>query len=134
ELSKGLPYVSTAAIRAPRGSEVMAWAWSACEARDTSQLRWGETGPALLASAVEHFGLHDAVEEPAVFCPIPYIEWRRAIDPHNPDLPACSAAVHLWNEMWRREGCDKDAAWDPECLYERLKREMRCGAEIARTG
>jgi hypothetical protein len=135
ELSKGVPFVSTAAIRAPRGSEAMAWAWDVCRSKDPAQLRWGETGPALLAAAVERFALQDAVAEPAVFCPIPYAEWRRAIDPAPAlELPPQSAAVHLWNEMWRREGCDKDAPYDARCLYERLKRETRGGEETARTG
>jgi hypothetical protein len=31
-------------------------------------------------------------------------------------------AVHLWNEMWRRNQRDKDETYDPGCLYEQLKR------------
>ena len=38
-------------------------------------------------------------------------------------LPAASFAVHLWNEMWRDSGQDKNAAYDPECLYEQLKKK-----------
>ena len=36
-------------------------------------------------------------------------------------LPRRDAQVHLWNEMWRRGGRDKDASYPPDCLYERLK-------------
>lgn len=122
ELSKATRYVSTGAIRAPRGSEAMAYAWEVCQSKDPSQLKWGETGPALLAQAVERFSLQDAVQEPAVFCPFPYAEWEKVLDADAPELPAEAAAVHLWNEMWRREGRDKDGTYDPGCLYERLKR------------
>src|SRR5688572_16767620 len=79
ELSKATRYVSTGAIRAPRGSEAMAYAWEVCQSKDPSQLKWGETGPALLAQAVERFALQDAVQEPAIFCPFPYAEWEKVL-------------------------------------------------------
>lgn len=132
ELSKDMRYVSTGAIRAPRGSEVMAYAWEVCQSKDPSTLRWGETGPALLEAAVSRFSLHEHVQPPAVFCPLGYNDWERALDPTPPTFPPETAAVHLWNEMWRREGRDKEAVYDPRCLYERLKREMRDGVETSR--
>lgn len=131
ELSKGVICVSSGAMRAPRGSEAIGWAWDVCQSKDPAALRWGETGPSLVAAAVERFSLQDAVQAPDVFCPIPYTEWHRLVDADAPVLPESAAAVHLWNEMWRRDGCDKDAAYDPDCLYERLKREMRSGAETS---
>ena len=33
-----------------------------------------------------------------------------------------TAAVHMWHEVWRRNGADKDAQFHPDCLYEKLKR------------
>jgi hypothetical protein len=128
ELSKGVPFVNCGALKAPRGSAAMAYAWEACNAKDPSTLRWGETGPSLVKEVVERLGMHDAVQPPHVFCPIPFPQWRRIVDGDDPvELPAGSVAVHLWNEMWRREGFDKDAMYDPRCLYERLKRETTRG-------
>jgi hypothetical protein len=121
EISKGVPTVNCGAIRAPRGSEAMGWAWEVCQSKDTSTLRWGETGPALTGAAVARFGLDGCVQPPDVFCPLPYYEWDRVLDAAPPELLAEAAAIHLWNEMWRRNGTDKDAAFDPGCLYERLK-------------
>jgi hypothetical protein len=129
ELAKGTTYITSGAIKAPPGSEAMAFAWEVCDAKDTANLRWGETGPALVARVVEQFSLHDQVQPPEVFCPLGYDEFRRLLDPTPPELPPAAVAVHLWNEMWRREGCDKDASYDPGCLYERLKTEMRCAGE-----
>lgn len=129
ELSKGVRCVNTGAMKAPRGSEAMALAWEICQSKDPSQLRWGETGPALMAEVVERFALDDAIQPPHVFCPLPYTEWHRALDAEPPDLPSDCVAVHLWNEMWRRNGRDKDAEYDPGSLYERLKREMTAAAE-----
>ena len=135
EISRGVPAVNCGVIKAPRGSEAMAFAWETCNAKDPATLRWGETGPALTKVVVERFGLHDAVRPPDAFCPVPWWEWRRLIDGDDAlELPAASFAVHLWNEMWRRGGADKDAEHDPRCLYERLKREMQGGAETAHSG
>ena len=119
ELSKGAAVVTSSAIKAPRGSEAMKFAWDFCNARDPMSLRWGETGPALVQQVVERFALHDAVQPPSVFCPIPFWEWRRIVEI---DVPLGDAhAVHLWNELWRRNGVDKDASYEPASLYERLK-------------
>ncbi len=122
EEAKGAPHVNCGAIRAPRGSEAIAWAWEVCMSKDPAELKWGETGPKLMASVVERFGLQDAVQPPEVFCPLPWSDWRRLIDADPPELPPQARAIHLWNEIWRRNGCDKDAEYDPGCLYERLKR------------
>ena len=40
-------------------------------------------------------------------------------------VPAFDArvhTVHLWHELWRREGQDKDGCYPRGCLYEQLKR------------
>ena len=134
EVSKGVAYVTNAAIKAPRGSEAMAHAAAVCAAKDPATLRWGETGPALLEQVVDHFSLRSSVQPPGVFCPVGYSDWRRVLDADPPELPRESVAVHLWNEMWRRDGRDKDASYDPGSLYERLKREMRCAAETSPVG
>ena len=132
ETSRGVAAVNCGVIRAPRGSEAMAFAWETCNAKDPAALRWGETGPALMKQAVEHCGLEDAVQPPEAFCPIPWPEWRRLLDGDDAlELPAKSYAVHLWNEMWRRGGADKDGEYDPRCLYERLKTGTRSGAASA---
>ena len=35
--------------------------------------------------------------------------------------PSENYAVHLYNEVWRRNGCDKNAIYEQGCLYEQLK-------------
>jgi hypothetical protein len=121
EEARGGQYVTTSFIQAPAGSPAMQRAWDVCAAKDRSQIRWGETGPALLREVVESLGMHDCVRSHEVFCPIPYPRWESLLDPDAPALPPAALAVHLWNEMWRRNGKDKDATYDPACLYEQLK-------------
>ena len=121
ERHEGVIYVSAGVIRAPAGSAAMEWAWNVCNGRDPSTIRWGETGPRLLGEAVKRFGLEGSVRPVEWFCPLGYAEWDRVLDPDSPPLDGAPYTIHLWNEMWRRAGRDKDARYDPRCLYERLR-------------
>ena len=122
EMSKGVQWINAGFIKAPAGSAAMEHAWNICAAKDRTAIRWGETGPALVKECVEKFGLERHVRPFDVFCPIGYQEWERFIDPMPPELPPSTVAVHLWNEMWRRGGRDKDALFDERSIYEQLKR------------
>jgi hypothetical protein len=121
----GRATVATGAIRLPAGSPLAAWAWERAAACDRESIGWGEIGPRLFAEGVERFGLAEKVRPPEELCPLPYDQWHRVLDPEPPALPAESVALHLWNEMWRRAGVDKDGAQPPGCLYERLKARHR---------
>lgn len=112
------------AMKAPRGSEAMAFALEVCESKKPETLKWGETGPGLTTQAVERFGLQGAMQAPEVFCPIDFDDWRLVLEPEPPALPASTVGLHLWHEKWRRAERDKDAAYDSACLYERLKRDV----------
>ncbi|MEA2490841.1 MAG: hypothetical protein QOH21_2633 [Acidobacteriota bacterium] len=129
ELSRGGQFVTTGAIKAPAGSEAMSLAWEVCESKNPADLKWGETGPSLLADVIAALSLDAFVQPPEVFCPLSYPEWQRVLDAEPPALPDAAVTLHLWNEMWRRNGRDKDAAQEPACLYERLKRENQCAVE-----
>ena len=39
------------------------------------------------------------------------------------EIPENMIAVHLWNEVWRRHGMDKNKTYHPESLYEQLKKK-----------
>ena len=121
EEAKGIAHVNAGFIKAPVGSPAMQRAWDVCASKDRAEIRWGETGPALLRSVVEELRMEAFVQPPEVFCPIPFPRWQSLLDPEVPALPADAAAIHLWNELWRRGGRDKDAEFDPRCLYEQLK-------------
>jgi hypothetical protein len=131
EMSRGSQFANTGAIKAPAGSEAMAMAWELCDARNPAELKWGETGPTLMSHVIERLSLQEFVQPPPVFCPVSYPDWRRVLDAEPPELPDEAVTLHLWNEMWRRNGAEKDAAHDPSSLYERLKRENQCAAETS---
>lgn len=124
ERNEGVQVATSGVIKAPPDSRVMAYAWQTCRAKDPGRLRWGETGPRLVSEAIRLFSLENYLQPFHVFCPLGYLEWSRVLDPGaNLTFGPPTRAVHLWNEMWRRDGRDKDGRYHPDCLYEQLKRK-----------
>ena len=109
-------------LKAPRQSPLMQYLAQVCRGKDPEKLKWGETGPRLVAASIREFSLAEYVQESEVFCPWGWYEWDKVLDPTaSVSLDEPIYAVHLWNEVWRREGRDRSEAYHPECLYERLK-------------
>ena len=124
EIDKDVQVANSGVIKTPASSEAMEYAWHTCLSKDPERLRWGETGPRLIGEAIRLFSLEKYLRPFQVFCPLGYLEWARVLDP-SADLSfdRTTYAVHLWNEMWRRESKDKNGQYHPDCLYERLKRK-----------
>lgn len=124
EICNELEVVTCGAIKAPKGSPVMAYAWEVCQTKKPEQLVWGETGPRLMGEAVRNSSLERYAKPHYVFCPIGYLEWRRVLDPDDEVMFDDGAyAIHLWNEMWRKVGQDKNQRYHEGCFYEQLKRK-----------
>jgi len=119
--------VTNGIIKSPAGSELMSTAWEACEDATIRRMDWGHLGPRLLQRLVVEKCLHQYVdvEQPHTFCPVPYFSFQRLLSAEQPITPEPHTyTVHLWNEMWRRRGLDKNARYDPGCLYEQLKQSI----------
>jgi len=116
--------VTSGIIKAPAGSPVMAYAWEVCQKKNPEDLVWGETGPKLMGEAVREFSLERYKKPFRAFCPLEYSDWHKILEPDFEDgFGRDTYAIHLWNEMWRAAGQDKNAAYPAACFYERLKRE-----------
>lgn len=124
EIDKGWDVIASGIIKAPAGSSVMAYAWEVCDRKDPEQLMWGETGPKLMTEAVRKLSMEHYTKPYRIFCPLVFSEWHRILEPDADGLlQEDTYSIHLWNEMWRVAGQDKNATYDPNCLYERLKRK-----------
>jgi len=122
EIDKDWDVIASGIIKAPAGSSVMAYAWEVCDQKDPRLLMWGETGPKLMTEAVSKFSLEQYTKPYRFFSPLGWREWRRVLEPDADGLlREDTYAIHLWNEMWRVAGQDKNATYDPNCLYEQLK-------------
>jgi hypothetical protein len=116
--------ITSGVIKAPAGSDVMAYAWETCESKDPESLVWGETGPKLMDQAVRKFSLEKYRTPPYVFCPYGYQDWHKVLEPDAVSMiDTGSYAIHLWNEKWRESQQDKNADYPHNCLYEQLKRK-----------
>jgi mannosyltransferase OCH1-like enzyme len=124
EISDGQEVINSGAIKTPAGSRAVAYAWQVCREKNIENLVWGETGPRLMGEAVRLCSLKKFVQPPQVFCPIGYSDWDKVLEPTEAQpFAETTYALHLWNEMWRRAGRDKNQTYHPECLYEELKRK-----------
>jgi hypothetical protein len=113
--------VNNAYLRASPGSPVMAWIVRQAMKVDRKSMGWEATANTLCLQAVAKFRL--PVQPLVFFNPIPWWEWASVIDyPLSPPMPETTYAVHLWHAMWRQAGRDTNAKYQPECLYEQLKR------------
>jgi mannosyltransferase OCH1-like enzyme len=120
---RGREVVNCGVIKATAGSGVMAYALQVCQTKNPARLVWGETGPRLMAKAVKKFGLEKYKTSYQTFCPINYEQWRKLVQPGFDLLfDERTYAIHLWNEMWRLAGQNKNAEYHQTCLYEKLKR------------
>lgn len=121
-------HIQNCVIGAPVGSEIMQYCYEVANNKNSANIKWGETGPDLVETAVIKFGLEHNVLYGA-FSPFVWQSWRKLISNSILDLweikirvGLCrSYAVHLYNEMWRLEGIDKNARFPQICIYERLK-------------
>jgi hypothetical protein len=118
-----IPAIAPGILKAPRASALMQSAWDFCDAVNPSELTWGQSGPLLIRRLVPEFSLQQYVQSPEAFCPLPWTQWELQLKPGiSWTFGEETFAVHLWNELWRRAGADKDRSWDADCLYEQLRR------------
>jgi mannosyltransferase OCH1-like enzyme len=115
--------VSTCVIKAPPGDPLMAWAWQRCQAVDVTKVTFGQLGPRLLQAGLDALGVHRYMRPHTFFCPIPFYEWARVLDPADQCLLGPEVyGIHLWNQMWSANGVDKNGVFPAGSLFERLKR------------
>jgi hypothetical protein len=117
-------------IKSPPGAEIMRFCLETSMAKDPQSLYWGQIGPDLITAAVHKFGLESEVMPYGNFNPINWWHWQDFL---RDDMLARSRvwwrlrahpySIHLWNEMWRRNGADKNRNYPRNSLYEHLKRQ-----------
>lgn len=128
------------AMRFPAGHPVLSSCIEACDRPEARANGYIETGPLLLHRVLGELGSAHLMLAPSVFCPVPWNAtwqllrplWRRFTPGEllqrirRPHLSMCyrsdTVACHLWNELWRKAGRDKDARGPFSCLYERYQR------------
>ena len=122
-LGQGNTHIGSCVIKAPANNVLTKDAFEICMNKKPEDLVWGEIGPGLVKAMVEKYNMQGFVKKPAFFCPIPGILWHAFLDGSvDIQFKEETYAVHLWNEMWRRNSIDKDKDFHPNSYYEKLKR------------
>jgi Glycosyltransferase sugar-binding region containing DXD motif len=122
ELYAGGTHPISGVLKAPPRSPLMRYLTEVCRGKDVETLKWGETGPKLVADGIARFSLEEYVQPTETFCPLAWHRWEEVLKPSaSIALEPPVRAIHLWNDLWRRHGKDKGAAYHPDCLYEKLK-------------
>ena len=95
------------------------------------RLRWS-SGPATVKQLVEKYKLQPYVLGWRTVCSCNWADAKSIVEPYGryhssvttrlSRLPVDSYCIHLWNEVWRRNGLDKNHTYDYDSLYEELKR------------
>lgn len=120
--------VASCVIKAPSDCEIMQYCYDTSASRDPQSLIWGEIGPDLLTHAVEKYSQQSSIVKPTDICPVNWWNYKRLVSDsllvgvveklrlfyHH------SHAIHLWNEMWRRNGIDKNGHVPPYSIYRQL--------------
>ena len=118
--AKAEAQVASCFFKAPAKSPMVSKTLAIARSKDLATATWGSTGPHALHAAATELGLAGHMLAPDVICPI---DWWQILDLISgiAVLPPNTYAIHFWNERWRRNFFDKNASYDPLCLYERLK-------------
>lgn len=97
------------------------------------RLKWS-SGPTTVKHIVNKYGLQDKILNWKAMCSCSWADARSIVQPNKrynsaviqkyDDIPDEMYCIHLWNEVWRRNGLDKNGTYDSSSLYETLKRTI----------
>ena len=124
-------------MKAPPGDSVLTYCRDAFDRFDTATLEMAKSGPNLVQEAIREVG-SDGLVPADVFCPVSWRHARWLVAPRYHvawynvkrrirggevvgGLRTSSSAVHLWTNIWKHEGMDKNASYPRSSLYETLK-------------
>ncbi len=134
-------------LKLPTNSKASSYLCSHADQKMPEKLGYPELGPFLVQQMVRELELQKFVVTSEIFCPISWREVQSQIAylkspfsferiipelkrrilqykyPHfrSSKVSAGSYAIHLWNEIWRGNGIDKNARFHRSCIFERLK-------------
>ena len=104
--------VANGMLRAPKDSDFIAELVETSSNFDKTKIIWGEIGPNLLTPTIYKYKLEKYIQDPHVFYPINYWEWKDIFNPEKRnEIINKSSGSHtrqIWNQMLNRDGTNKD--------------------------
>lgn len=122
-------HVANGVIKAPAGCELMRHCYLEALGYNHRRVVWNELGT-LFSHAVQDLDLTQYVLPSQVFSPIAFSEIVDHVRGHSRyDIPSDAYAIHLYQEMWRRNRLDKDREYPADSIYEQLRRRVGMPAD-----
>ncbi len=106
-------YFNGAILKMPRHHESMGLAAEYClEVKDTAA--WGDLGPRLVTKVIEEYDLEKHAWATNALYPVHWRDTLKLMDANCREEVAAAVNgatfLHLWNEIWSRNGIDKSVA------------------------
>ena len=115
-------------IKTPPKTDIMKWCFDKAQQRKPESISWGQTGPLLLSEAIDIFEMNSYILPWDAVSPVSWwkvshfittgirqhLTWKK--------IRKKSFAVHLFNEMWRKSGLDKNAIFPEKSIYEKMRK------------
>lgn len=93
-----------------------------------NEITWSEIGPALLTAIIKSYPMHGFDIYPPEFAnQINYWDCPGIFIDENIDFPFIDDMhfLHLYNEMWRRNGVDKNIGFSNGSLYQKIEKMFK---------
>lgn len=104
--------VANGILKAPSNSQLIKDLVSVSSNYDKNTIQWGEIGPELLTSKIKQYKLDGYIQEPNVFYPVNYWEWKDLFlaDKFNKVMRVSqgSYTIQIWHQMLNRESFSKN--------------------------
>jgi hypothetical protein len=130
-------------LKAPAGHELLHFMLEICHSKEKSEIKFGELSPHLIQKAVKELKLSDFIVPFFYFNPISWkmvddcIAYKKiglkkrvkeilrpVLKPESMKgrtINKESFSVHLWNEIWRQNGLNKNGKYHKSSMFETLK-------------
>lgn len=99
--------VANGLLRAPKKSDFIKELVNISSEYDKDKIVWGEIGPQLVTEKIKKHKLTRYIQDPSVFYPVNYWEWKWIFEPEHFDkvMNLCrrSHTLQIWNQMLNRE-------------------------------
>lgn len=104
--------VANGLLKAPKDSQLIKDLVSVSDSYDKTSITWGEIGPQLLTEKIKEYKLQRYIQEPNVFYPVNYWEWKHLFLPEYFEKvmrqSRNSHTIQIWHQMLNREGFDNN--------------------------
>ena len=104
--------IANGILSAPKNSDFINDLVDISSSYNKKKIKWSEIGPELVTEKIKEYNLQKYIQEPEVFYPINYWEWKDIFDPEKRSkvVRKCSGShtLQIWNQMLNREGLDNN--------------------------